>query len=122
MSDGKGPAPPGNDVGEDERALARGCHGPIFMAMNTMRKIEVDESTASALERQAADRGVSVADLVAELAELAADPITLSEADLAELDRIALEADQPGGTVPHEDVALWLETWGTADYKPWGGR
>jgi hypothetical protein len=86
--------------------------------MNTMRKIEVDESTASALERQAANRGVSVADLVAELAGVAAEPIAISEDELAELDRIAFEADQPGGSVPHHDVARWLETWGTADYKP----
>lgn len=99
--------------------MAGAPDGPIFVAMNTMRKIEVDEGTASALERQAADRGVSVADLVA---ELAAEPIPLSENELAELDRLAFEADRPGGTVPHRDVARWLETWGTPDYKPWGSR
>ncbi|HRD45890.1 MAG TPA: antitoxin [Caulobacter sp.] len=29
------------------------------------------------------------------------------------------EADFAAGRcVPHEDVALWLKTWGTPDYKP----
>jgi predicted transcriptional regulator len=90
--------------------------------MDTMRKIEVDEGTAAALERQAADRGLSVADLVAELAEFAADPVEVSDEELAELDRIAAAADEPGGTAPHEEVVRWLETWGTPSYKPWNSR
>lgn len=84
-----------------------------------MRKIEVDEGTAVVLERRAADRGLSVADL---LAELAAEPVDVSEEELAELDRIAAAADEPGGKVPHEEVVRWLETWGTPSYKPWGSR
>lgn len=87
-----------------------------------MRKIEVDEGTATVLERRAADRGLSVADLVAELAELAIEPIDVSEEEVAELDRIAAAADQPGGTVAHEEVVRWLETWGTPSYRPWGIR
>lgn len=42
--------------------------------MTTMRKIEIDETTAIVLERRAADRGLSVADLVAELTEYATEP------------------------------------------------
>jgi predicted transcriptional regulator len=94
----------------------------MLAAMNTMRKIQIDEATAIALEQRAADRGVSVADLVAELAEHAVEPIEVSDEELAELDRIAAAADEPGGTVPHDEVVRWLETWGTPAYKPWSSR
>ena len=84
-----------------------------------MRKIEVDETTAIVLERRAADRGLSVADL---LAELAAEDPAVGEEDIAELDRRWAEAQLPGGTVPHEEVVDWLKTWGTPAYKPWSSR
>ncbi len=87
-----------------------------------MRKIEVDEGTAAVLERRAAECGLSVAELVAELAEFAAEPIDVSDEELAELDRIAAAAEEPGGTIPHEEVVRWLETWGTPSYKPWDSR
>lgn len=84
--------------------------------MNTMRKIEIDEATAIALERRAADRGVSVADLVA---EFVAGSAGAREDEIAELDRRWADAQRPGGTVRHEEVAAWLKTWGTPAYKPW---
>jgi hypothetical protein len=87
-----------------------------------MRKIEIDETTAIVLERRAADRGLSVADLVAELTEYATEPADVSDEELAELDRIARDAGKPGGTLAHEDVVRWLETWGTPSYKPWSSR
>lgn len=87
--------------------------------MTNMRKIEVDEATALVLERRAADRGLSVADLLAELATEALDP---SEEDIAELDRRWADAQRPDGTVPHEEVVDWLKTWGTPAYKPWSKR
>jgi len=42
--------------------------------------------------------------------------------ELAELDRqwAAIEAGEP--TVPHEEVAHWLATWGTPAFKPWHER
>jgi len=43
-----------------------------------------------------------------------------SPEEIAELDR--QWADIESGavpTVPHEKVARWLQTWGTADFKPW---
>jgi len=78
------------------------------------RSIEVDEGTAAALESRAAERGVSVSQVVAELVPLAVDSETI-----AELDRrwAAIEAGEP--TVPHEDVVRWLKTWGTPAFKDW---
>jgi predicted transcriptional regulator len=45
-----------------------------------------------------------------------------TDADCSELDRqwAAIEAGEP--TVPHEQVARWLETWGTPDFRPWHER
>jgi predicted transcriptional regulator len=85
------------------------------------RTIEVDEATASALEKRASERGTTVAQFVSELMLLDESP-TMSGKDLAELDRrwAAIEAGEP--TVPHEQVAEWLSTWGTPAFKPWRNR
>jgi predicted transcriptional regulator len=87
-----------------------------------VRTIEVDARTADALEAQAAARGMSVSQVVAEMvAFVDAQPPADAE-EIAELDRqwAAIEAGQP--TVPHEKVARWLETWGTPAFKPWHER
>ena len=87
-----------------------------------MKTIEVDEHTANVLEAQAAARGVSVGQLVADLvAFVDAQPPADTE-ELAELERrwAAIEAGEP--TIPHEEVARWLETWGTPAFKPWHAR
>jgi hypothetical protein len=72
----------------------------------TTRLIEVDEKTASVLETRAAERGLSVPDLVADMTVLAASPVRLPDDDVAELDRrwAAIKAG--------EDVVRWLQTWG----------
>jgi predicted transcriptional regulator len=56
-----------------------------------------------------------VADLVALDASVAVDTD-----DLAELERqwAAIESGEVP-TVPHEEVARWLETWRTPAFKPW---
>ncbi|HVZ53718.1 MAG TPA: hypothetical protein VG986_17255 [Pseudolabrys sp.] len=79
--------------------------------------IEVDGDTAAVLKERAAERGVSVAQLVAELAALAADDETV-----AELDRrwAAIEAGEP--TVPQEEVERWLKTWGSPEFRSWNNR
>jgi len=51
------------------------------------RLIEVDEQTAIALEAKAAERGLSVPDLVAEMASIATSHEVLSTDDIVELDR-----------------------------------
>jgi len=87
-----------------------------------IRTIEVDEATACALESSAAERGLSVAELVAGMAALQSAAVVLSPEELDELDRqwAAIKAGEP--TVPHEDVARWLRTWGTPEFKPWQSR
>jgi hypothetical protein len=79
--------------------------------------IEVDKATADTLKARAADRGISVADLLNELVgqagAVAADP-----SELAELDRRWAKVEAGGTTVPNADVVRWLESWGSPDFKP----
>jgi predicted transcriptional regulator len=90
--------------------------------MPATRKIEIDAATADALEARAARRGLSVGEMVAELVALDDAAVSASPEDIAELDRQWAEIEAGAPTVPHEKVARWLETWGTADFKPWHGR
>jgi predicted transcriptional regulator len=89
--------------------------------MNETRTIELDAATATALETHAAARGVSVSEAVAQLVAL--DGALAPNADeIVQLDRqwAAIQAGEP--TMPHEQVARWLETWGTPAFKPWHER
>ena len=75
--------------------------------------IEVDSEIAAVLKARAAERGISVAEVVAELVPPSDDEL------VAELDRrwAAIEAGEP--TIPHDEVRAWLQTWGTPEFKPW---
>lgn len=86
------------------------------------RLIEVDEQIATALEARAAERGLSVSDLVAELAAGAASQQAPSIDDIAELDRrwAAIEAGKP--TISNDAVVQWLRTWGSPAFKSWHDR
>lgn len=81
--------------------------------------IEIDAATAATLESRATEQGLSVSELVAEMTMLQGTPVVASSEEIAELDRqwAAVKAGEP--TVPHDDVARWLETWGTPAFKPW---
>lgn len=83
------------------------------MAADT-HTIEVNADTADRLAQLAAERGLTVSELVAELAIGEA-----SEADIAELDR-RWQRVQSGEdkTIPHEKVVEWLRTWGTHEFRP----
>jgi predicted transcriptional regulator len=87
-----------------------------------MRKIEVDNATAEALEARAAAAGLSVRELLAQMVALDDVAVKLSPEDAADLDRqwAAIKAGEP--TVTHEDVVRWLDTWGTADFRSWKDR
>jgi predicted transcriptional regulator len=87
-----------------------------------LRKIEVDDATATALEARAAAVGVSVSELIAQLVSLTGEPAKVSSEELDELDRqwAAIKAGEP--TVAHGDVVRWLDTWGTPGFRPWQGR
>jgi predicted transcriptional regulator len=79
--------------------------------------IQVDKSTADALRTRAAERGISVAQLLAEIAS-ESGPVTAEAADLAELDRRWAKVKAGEVTVPHDDVVRWLDTWGTEAFRP----
>lgn len=82
-----------------------------------LRTIEVDSETATALDKRASERGVSIAELVAELVPLAVD-----DATIVELDRRWAAVQHGQTTVPHADVERWLQTWGTPEFRAWDER
>jgi hypothetical protein len=86
-----------------------------------VRRIEIDEATAEALEARAAEAGLSVRELLAEMVTVNSAS-QLSSAELVELDREwdAIKAGEP--TIAHDDVVRWLDTWGTSGFRPWKGR
>lgn len=83
------------------------------------RTIEVDDTTAAALESRAAEVGLSVAELLAEIVAAGGTAVESTDAELAELDHqwAAIKAGEP--TVAHDDVVRWLDTWGTSRFRPW---
>lgn len=85
------------------------------------RKIEVDDATAAALESRAAEQGLTVPELVAELAQSAAGPVVLADEAIADLDRL-WDAAKEADLIQHAEVAKWLQTWGTLAFKPWRDR
>lgn len=89
--------------------------------MNANVRIEVDKHTADVLQTRATELGVTVAQLIAELAALDSAPREADAAELAELDRRSAAATE-GSRVPHDRVVHWLRTWGTAGFRQWPGR
>ncbi|HUI94684.1 MAG TPA: ribbon-helix-helix protein, CopG family [Xanthobacteraceae bacterium] len=87
-----------------------------------VRSIEVDTETADLLEARARARGVSVSELVAELASLDNAPVSVDAAEIAELDRRWTSVAGGRPTVPHDEVVRWLQTWGTPAFRPWRER
>ena len=87
--------------------------------MSTNVKIEVDERTAHVLQTRAAELGVTVSELVAELATLDSDPVVVDSHEIAELDRRWKKIEGGSSTIRHERVVRWLRTWGTAAFRPW---
>lgn len=86
------------------------------MAANV--SIDIDRHTADVLQARAAELGVTVPQLVAELAALDSASRDADADEIAELDRRAAEAT-PGSRVPQERVVQWLRTWGTPGFRPW---
>jgi predicted transcriptional regulator len=80
--------------------------------------IDIDQHTADVLEARAAELGVTVRQLIAELAALDSTPREADADEIAELDRRAAAAT-PGSRVPQERVVQWLRTWGTSGFRPW---
>lgn len=87
--------------------------------MSTSVKIEIDERTADALKARAAELGVTVSELVAELATLDSEPVVIESEEIAELDRRWKKIEAGQSPVPHARVVRWLRTWGTSRFRPW---
>jgi hypothetical protein len=87
--------------------------------MSTNVRIEVDEETADVLQARAAELGMTVSELVAELATLEAEPVAIDGQAIAELDRRWKKVQGGGQNVSHERVVRWLRTWGTQHFQPW---
>jgi predicted transcriptional regulator len=80
--------------------------------------IEIDDDTAAALKQRAAERGVSVGELVAELVTREDLPVD-ADRELAELDRRWTAFNAQGTAVANDDVVRWLETVGTDRFRSW---
>jgi hypothetical protein len=80
--------------------------------------IDIDKHTAEVLQVRAAELGVTVPQLIAELAALDSTPRDADADEIAELDRRAAAATS-GPRVPHERVVQWLGTWGTPGFRQW---
>ncbi|WP_204949106.1 hypothetical protein [Methylopila capsulata] len=65
---------------------------------------------ADALERRAAERGVSLDVHVVDLASL--EVVELDPADLADLDARSAEWRRTGEGAPLEEVVEWMRSWG----------
>lgn len=89
--------------------------------MNANVSIEVDKHTADMLQTRAAELGVTVSQLIAELAALDGAPRETDADEVAELDRRSAGAAE-GSRVPHDRVVQWLRTWGTPGFRPWPGQ
>ncbi len=81
--------------------------------------IEIDDDTATVLKQRAAERGVSVPELVAELATLDARPAEADSEDIAELDRRWKSFQAQSSVTSNEEVVRWLQTWGTPAFRKW---
>ena len=84
--------------------------------------IEIDDETATALKQRAAQRGLSVPELVAELVTLEAGPVDVDADDIAELDRRWKAFEGQSSVTKSSDVVGWLGTWGTPAFRSWRKR
>jgi hypothetical protein len=94
------------------------------------RKIEVDAGTAEVLEARAAARGLSVAELLADLAsneEVLPAAMAAMRAKgegpwsadvLAEDARRLADFERTREGVPWADVRVWMQSWGTPNELP----
>lgn len=95
-----------------------------------LRQIEVDAETAEALEARAAARGITVPELLADLAgtkmDLPADLESMRAQGrgpwapevLAEDARRLAEFNRTGEGVPWDEVRAWMKSWGTDHELP----
>lgn len=95
-----------------------------------LRKIEIDVETAEALEAQATARGLSLQELLADLARMNRDvPVELETMRssgrgpwapevLAEDTRRLADYERTGEGVPWAEVLTWMQSWGSSQELP----
>jgi hypothetical protein len=85
-----------------------------------VRKIEVDVETAERLEARASARGVTVAELLSELAfgETVSTDSPWSPAAFQQDARRLDEFERTRIGVPWDEIRSWMETWGTDAERP----
>ena len=71
------------------------------------------------LQARAAELGLTVSELVAELASLDSGPVVVESDEIAELDRRWKKVEEGAPAIPHDRVVRWLRTWGTPGFRPW---
>jgi hypothetical protein len=98
--------------------------------MGKVRKIEIDEQAADLLEARAAARGLTMSELIADLAfaEDVLPPALEGMREegrgpwapeiLAEDERRLAEFARTREGVPWSEVKAWMESWGTANELP----
>lgn len=83
------------------------------------RTIEVDEEVADALEKRAAERGVSLDEFLTQVGGVEEEGmVELSPEELAELEARVAEWERDRLGVPAEEVFQWMKSWGTPDELP----
>jgi Ribbon-helix-helix protein, copG family len=114
------------------RGLDNGARGSYDLRMNVkIRNIQVDADTADRLEARAAARGMSLSELLAEMAGnekdrfgKVAEGSPASEGPwspevLAEDARRLAEFEDTRMGAPWSEIKAWMETWGTpAELSP----
>lgn len=89
--------------------------------MGASVSIEIDTHTANVLKVRAAELGITVPQLIAELAALESEARNAEAAEVAELDRRYYRTTE-SAPVPHDRVVGWLRTWGTTRFRQWPGQ
>jgi predicted transcriptional regulator len=93
----------------------------ILVFVNANVSIDVDKHTADVLQIRAAELGMTVSQLIAELAALDGAPREAEADEIAELDRRSARAAE-GSRVPQDRVVQWLRTWGTLGFRASPGQ
>lgn len=106
----------------DQRTWPRApCSVRYSQLMSPTVRIEVDKDTADTLQSRATELGVTIPQLIAELAALDGGSREADLIEVAELDR--RYAGTTGNLrVPHDRVVQWLRTWGTPGFRSWPGQ
>jgi hypothetical protein len=81
--------------------------------------IEIDETTSVVLKERAAERGMTVSELISELVDDKSAAADVGAEQIAELDRRWAAHQSKRAATSHGKVVRWLDSWGTPAFQPW---